>query len=185
MKKSMVLSGIVSGLMVMAAQNGWAGEPGERLRKADKNDDGLVTRGEARRATAKGYSEKKSDVNNRWEALADLNKDGKIDDGEAVSYGKKAMDANGDGKVDGTERDTFWGAKKSKVSTEVEKKFDANGDGSLEAKEAREMMKDRLALIKSEGKAKVDSPIEKEFDLDNDGIISGAEAKMLQDAVGE
>jgi hypothetical protein len=102
-----------------------------------------------------------SKVDTKWEARADKNKDGRVDKVEAHR----------------------WKRRRHQVNTSVEKKHDVNCNGYLEPQEAKEMLKDKCAIINTHGKAKVDSAIEAEYDTNKDGVIDAAEAGCLKEAL--
>lgn len=93
------------------------------------------------------------------------------------------LDRDGDGRIEPVERKAYWLSRKAKVNTPVERKYDADGDGFLSGDEAREMLRARLALVRTHGQAKVDSALEAEYDDNDDGVIDAAEAKDLAAAV--
>jgi hypothetical protein len=103
----------------------------------------------------------RSRVDNKWEKKADTNKDGRVDKAEF----------------------NRWKSSRSKVNNAVEKKYDANGDGYLQPQEAKEMLKDKHAIINTDGKAKVDSAVEAEYDTNKDGVIDAKEAEALKAAL--
>jgi len=69
------------------------------------------------------------------------------------------------------------------VDTPAEKRYDTNGDGYLSWAEGREMLKDRLAIIQTDGRAIVNNEIELEFDVNQDGVIDREEAAKLKAAL--
>lgn len=153
-----------------------------RFHHADKNKDGVVDKKEWRMEQTR-EDKQSSRVNTWWEKRADTNNDGVVDVGELASWKKlekERIDLNDDGVIDPKERRLCWRHARSKVNTELEKKYDANGDGWLEESEVRAMLKDRWQLIKTHGKTKVDSPVEAEYDTNGDGIIDSGEAENLQ-----
>ena len=129
-------------------------------RRFDADGDGVIDRDEAEAIRDALYD--LSQVDKRWEALADRNKDG---------------------RVDRTEARAFWLRRRAKVNTPVERKYDTDGDGWLTGDEARKFLEDRLRLVHTHGRAKVDSPLERDFDADGDGIISHEEAELLREAI--
>jgi hypothetical protein len=151
--------------------------------RADKNKDGLVGPREAAAAARRNrYLRARSDVDRPWEKLADTDGDGRVDGMELRVYHIKRMDANGDGVIQPAERVAYW--KRARiVDTEIERKYDRNGDGFLEWPEVRELLKDRYALIVTQGQAKVDTDFELEFDADQDGVIDKTEAAALKAAL--
>ena len=108
------------------------------------------------------------------------NKDGVVDEKERRMEMKK-IDLNGDGKIDAKEKRISWLHSRSKVNTAMELKYDTNSDGWIEADEAREMLRHRYRLIKTNGQVKVDSAIEREYDMNGDGVIDRLEAEALKD----
>jgi hypothetical protein len=150
--------------------------------RMDRNNNGRVDPIEAQKA--RDALKEASKVNRPWEAKADQNHDGRVDAVELRQFHLTVLDANGDGKVDVTERQTYWIQRKMKVNTPAEVKYDANGDGVLTGDEARDYIKDRLLLIRTEGRAKVSNPLEAEYDADNDGILQPTEAEIMKEAVG-
>ena len=117
------------------------------------------------------------------EDRADTNNDGKVDSHELSNWKKSEsgrIDLNGDGVIDAKEKRLSWRQAKSKVNTPLEKKYDANQDGWLEPSEIKNMLRDRYALIQTNGKVKVDTPIEAEYDDDGDGILNRKEAEDLK-----
>ena len=154
-----------------------------REARADKNRDGHVDPAEARFLKRDGYFRNRSDVDRPWEKDADKNNDGKVDAVELRVHHLAKLDANGDGKIDLAERRVYWTKRWRVVDTAVEKKYDKDGDGFLDWAEAREMLKDKLILIETDGKAKVDTDLELEFDTNGDGVIDKSEAPALRAAI--
>ena len=152
-----------------------------RKRRADRNRDGVV--GPRERHQAAERRKELSKVDTPREAAADRNKDGKVGPREHRAFVHKSMDKNNDGRVDLKERAGYWSAAKSGVNTPLEKKYDADGDGWLTGDEAREFMRDRLRLIRTDGRAKVSNPLERRFDADGDGIIDRDEAEAIRHAL--
>jgi Ca2+-binding EF-hand superfamily protein len=153
-----------------------------RFHHADKNKDGVVDRKEWQMEKTWEHKQK-SKVNSWWEKRADTNNDGVVDAGELAAWKKlekERLDLNHDGVIDAKERRLCWRHARSKVNTELEKKYDANGNGWLEESEVRAMLKDKRQLIQTHGKAKVDNPIEAEYDKNGDGIIDANEAENLK-----
>ncbi len=134
---------------------------GPKFKHADKNKDGVVDKKE--RVMEKKWEHKqKSKVNTWWE---------------------KRADKNADGIISPKERRLSWQHSRSHVNTALEQKYDADGNGWLEPEEAKELLRDRHTLIKTNGKAKVDSALEEEYDTDGDGIIDAAEAEALKEDI--
>ena len=156
--------------------------PAAVYKHADKNDDGIVTKKEWN--MEKNWEQRKqSQVNTWWESRADTNNDGRVDNSELAVWKKlekERIDLNGDGIIDAKEKRLSWRYVKSKVNTALEKKYDANQDGWLEASEVKNMLRDRYALIQTNGKVKVDTPIEAEYDADGDGILDLKEVEDLK-----
>jgi Ca2+-binding EF-hand superfamily protein len=133
----------------------------QKFEHADRNDDGKVDRKEMK--IEKGWErEQRSKVDKPWEIKADANKDG---------------------IVDAQEKHAFNIHTRAMVNTPIEKKYDVNSDGWLEPSEIREMLKDKHAIITTQGKAKVDSPIEEAYDTNKDGVIDSSEAIALKAAI--
>ncbi len=151
--------------------------------KADVNQDGRVGPREAAAAGRQYYLRELSVADRPWEKAADANGDGKVDVKELRVFHVSKMDVDGDGKITGIERRTYWVQKRAVVNTAAEKKYDANADGYLSWEEGRELLKDRLIVINTEGKAIVNTDLEAEFDANADGIIDRAEAPALQEAL--
>ncbi len=160
-------------------------EKGMRFKKADKNADGTIDQKEWKMEQQREH-EKRSQVNNWWEKRADTNNDGTVDKTELANWkttSKERIDLNGDGTIDAKERRLSWRHGRSKVNTDIEKRYDANGDGWLSPDEVRNLLRARAELIKTKGKAKVDSTVEEEYDGNNDGVLEAPEAQnMIQDA---
>jgi len=72
---------------------------------------------------------------------------------------------------------------RARVNTGVEKKYDKNSDGWLEPAEAKEMLRDKYTIVKTEGKAVVDTPLEADYDTNNDGVIDPKEAEAMADDI--
>ncbi|MBN2121324.1 MAG: hypothetical protein JW734_09770 [Candidatus Omnitrophica bacterium] len=169
-----------------AVFSGLAKPPKAKLKHADKNKDGVVTKSEWQKEK-EWEQDKKSNVNTWWEKKADTDADGKVSSSELSDWKaseKDKADLNDDGVVDSKEKRLSWQRSRSKVNTSEEKKYDQDGDGWLSTDEAKEMLSDRYTLIKTNGKAKVDSDIEAEYDADNDGIIDSDEAGQLKEDLG-
>ncbi len=131
----------------------------QKFKHADRNKDGSVDNREMH--MERNWERKRdSQVNTSCERKADANNDGVLSPAEKVR-------AN------------------SKVNTEAEKKYDTNGDGWLDATEGREYLKDKYAVIQTNGKAKVDSAIEQQYDVNKDGVIDAGEAGALKAALEE
>ena len=163
-----------------------AGPRIQRLRHADRNRDGVVDRKEWR---MEKHWERSHDhrANTWWEKRADTNGDGFVDDHELNAWKNLAderIDINNDGYIDAKERRLCWRHARSRVNTALEQKYDLNSDGWLEPAEVKELLKDRYALINTDGKAKVDTAIEAEYDTNDDGIIDSEEAKALKEDLG-
>lgn len=153
---------------------------GPRGHHADKNKDGMVDHKEVQ--MQKAEHKEKACVNTKWEARADTDNDGVVEPVEAKEMKetmKEKFDLNNDGVVDKTEKMVSWQHSRAKVNTLLEQKYDANNDGWLEPVEAKELVKDRYELIKTDGKAKADTDIEKEYDTNKDGILDQGEAKAM------
>ncbi|HOW43324.1 MAG TPA: hypothetical protein P5110_02390 [Candidatus Omnitrophota bacterium] len=106
---------------------------------------------------------------------ADRNDDGKVDRKELhmeQSWQQRHLD-NNSSPVPARLSD------KARATTVVEQKYDANQDGVLERAEARQMVKDRYEIIKTQGKAKVDSAIETQYDVNHDGVLDRSEAAAM------
>ncbi len=128
-----------------------------------------------------------SSVEARWRKKADTNGDGQIDKRELAAWEKlkkESIDENKDGIIDGKERRRYWRHSRSRVNTDQEKKYDLNSNGWLESNEAKKLLQDRHAAVKSTGKAKVETEIEADYDSDGNGIIDSNEAKDLKGDLG-
>lgn len=178
---TMALADAVSQVPPRVRQRAKVNTPREA--RADKNKDGHIDPAEAKFIKRDAYLRNRSDVDRPWEKDADKNDDGKVDAVELRAFHISKLDANGDGHVDPAERRLYWTKKWRVVDTAIEKKYDKDGDGFLDWTEAREMLKDRLVLIQTDGKAKVDTDIELEFDANGDGVIDKAEAPALRAAI--
>jgi hypothetical protein len=153
-----------------------------KFEHADRNDDGKISKKEWK---MEEHWEKSHDnkVNTAWETKADTDGNGKVDAQELSSWKqleKDKIDLNNDGEIDAKERRLAWRNAKSMVSSSLEKKYDANNDGWLEASEAKDMLKDKYLLVKTDGKAKVDNTLEAEYDSNKDGIIDYSEAQQMK-----
>lgn len=162
------------GLQTAQARPRWFG-------RADKNNDGVVTKREAH--VDRVQTHERARVNRPWEARADKNNDGHVDKAEFHKYRAKVMDTDGNGKISKDEQRAFWHSWSCKVDSDVERKYDTNKDGILTYNEARVLMEDRLAVIRTDGKAIVNTPLEAEFDANDDGIIDAEEAEELKIAL--
>lgn len=151
--------------------------------RADKDNDGVVEPREAAKLNSAHYIRNASVVDRPWEATADANNDGRVDRAELHSYHLGIMDADHNGTISPAERKLHWSKKHAVVNTPVEKKYDTNGDGYLSWEEGREMLKDRLAIIRTNGRAIVNNELEMEFDANKDGVIDSTEAASLKEAV--
>jgi len=159
-----------------------AGMTKQEFKHADKNKDGTVDKKEYK--MKQQQEEKLRKVNNWWEKRADTNGDGVVSSDELSSWKKlekEKIDLNGDGTIDAKEQRMCWAHARSRVNTDVEKKYDANGDGWLEPSEVKQLLQDKQTLIKTNGKAKVDTQIENEYDTNNDGVIDASEAGALKE----
>ncbi len=152
--------------------------------KADKDDSGTISKEEYRKASTHNYLKNRSEVDKKWEAKADVDGSGSVSGAEYKKFRNTQMDKDGSGSVSKQERDNYWKQRKSRANTDREKKYDADGDGYLDGDEAKEMLRDRLRIINTQGRAKVDGALEREFDANDDGIIDRAEAAAMKDAVG-
>ena len=96
-------------------------------------------------------------------------------------------DKNDDGAVDNKEihMEKKWEQKKaaenrSFVNSPAEKRYDIDGNGWLDSKETKALLKDKYAIIQTDGKAKVNTAIETKYDANKDGVIDAAEAEAMQ-----
>ena len=173
---------------VLYAKNG-----GKKFKHADRNKDGVISPKEfhkekkweekERKERKIKKVEKANKKLNWWEKRADTDGDGIVDKKERSAWKKlqkERIDMDGDGVISPKERRLCWRHARSRVNTNLEKKYDANKDGWLESAEVREMLNAKQALIKSKGKAKVDSTIEEEYDINKDGTLDKKEAKVLR-----
>lgn len=108
-------------------------------------------------------------------AKVDRNQDGVIDAKEMQ------MDRSREKRREHYEERRAWRMRKSKVNTAVEARYDANGDGWLQPEEARELVRSRYELVKTNGKAKVDTGLEAKYDANGDGVIEYSEAVIMQE----
>jgi Ca2+-binding EF-hand superfamily protein len=165
---------------------GYAGPPPDaRFRHADRNKDGAIDEKESR-MERKWELQHRSKVNRWWEKRADTNGDGRVDPDELSAWKKlekERIDLNKDGVIDAGERRLCWRHARSKVNNILEKRYDKNNNGWLEEDEVKEMLKDRLAIIKSKGKARVDTDIEAEYDTNKDGVLDQEEAAILKEDI--
>ena len=153
--------------------------------RLDKDNDGVVEPKEVREARIAAYLKNRSDVNTKWETFADVNKDGKVSPAELRAFHLSVLDRDGDGKIDAAERRQFWLLHKIKVLTDIQRKYDVNADSWLTGDELREYLKDRLLVIRTDGKAIVNTDIERQFDSNGDGVLDPEEAKLLKETVGD
>lgn len=164
----------------------WAGRaappPAARARHADRNKDGVVTPREANKERQWEHQQK-AIVSQPWEARADADHDGRVEPAEVRGYRLRVIDADHDGKITVAERRVYWVGWRAAVNTDVERKYDANHDGILEWVEAREMLRDRLRIIETDGRAIVNTDLEREFDDNGDGVIDRDEAAELKAAL--
>ena len=151
--------------------------------RADKDNDGVVEPREAARMNSAHYFRTASAVDRPWEVAADVNKDGRVNRAELHAYHLGIMDADHNGIITPDERRNHWIKKHAVVDTPAEKRYDTNGDGYLSWAEGREMLKDRLAIIQTDGRAIVNNEIELEFDVNQDGVIDREEAAKLKAAL--
>lgn len=152
--------------------------------KADKDDDGTLSKEEYRKAATHNYVKNRSEVDKKWEVKADADGSGAVSGKEYKTFRNTQMDRDGSGTVSKAERDRYWKRRKSRANTDREKQYDADGDGTLNGDEAKEMLRDRLRVINTHGRAKVDGDLEREFDANGDGIIDRGEAAEIKKAVG-
>lgn len=184
LRKICLIVGMLA-LVLLTSQNNLFAWPS--FKRADRNKDGVVDKKEyklEKKVEAKQELKQRAKVNSWWESRADTNKDGKVDATELAAWKtlqKERIDTDGDGVISPKERRLSWRHARSKVNSELEKKYDANGDGWLETAEVKTMLQDKATLVKTQGKARVDSAIEKEYDADNDGIISTQEAEVMRE----
>jgi len=145
-------------LFVSLASASWAQVP-ERVKHADRNKDGVVDR-------------KEIVMENKWEhkQRAKVN-----------TPAEKKLDVDHDGVVEPKEARLGWKKARAKVNTPIEQKYDKNGNGWLEPDEAREMLRDKMLLIKTNGKAKVDTELEAKYDTNKDGILDPDEAAVMEE----
>lgn len=151
--------------------------------RADKDNDGVVEPREAARLNSAHYLRNASVVDRPWEATADANNDGRVDRAELHTYHFGVMDADHNGVISPEERKLHWRKQHAVVNTPAEKKYDTNADGYLSWEEGREMLKDRVAIIQTNGRAIVNNELEMEFDANKDGVIDRTEAAQLKDAI--
>jgi hypothetical protein len=151
--------------------------------RADRNQDGVVEPREAARMNSIHYFRNCSLVDRPWEAAADINKDGRVDRSELHLYHQAKLDADHDGVISLEERRVYWIHKNAVVNTPEERRYDTNKDGYLSWQEGREMLKDRLIIINTDGRAVVTNELEFEFDANKDGVIDREEAKRLKDVL--
>ncbi len=127
MKTAITLAALALAGASFGAQAAESGARGERLRKADANGDGLVSREEAKAAPrlAKHFDE------------IDANKDGQVSPEEMRAFHEKRhaehwkrLDANGDGQVSKAEAQ----ASAPRLFENFES-LDANKDGQLSREE--------------------------------------------------
>lgn len=122
---------------------------------------------------------------------ADKNKDGYVDTREMKTWERKQdskvdtawenrADLNNDGRVDATEKQ-LYDHKKPQAMTLTEQQYDSDHNGILDSEEAKLLLQDKYALIKTNGNARVDSPIEAAYDLNKDNIIDKQEAEKLRE----
>lgn len=104
-------------------------------------------------------------------AKVDRNKDGVIDKKEIKMEKSRER----------YEERRAWKIRKAKVNSAVEAKYDANGDGWLQPSEARELVRSRYELVKTNGKARVDTELEAKYDANGDGVIEYNEAVAMQE----
>ena len=69
------------------------------------------------------------------------------------------------------------------MNTDLERKYDADGDGYLEWAEGRELLRDRLRVVETDGRAVVNTDTEREFDADGDGVIDRDEAAAIREVL--
>ena len=204
-KKYMPAIIFISGVLFLVSAAYAKSDKGQQFRRVDRNSDGAIDKKEWRiekqrenrnqerleertqdrlqdKKEEKAENKERSKVNNWWEKRADTNNDGTVDADELAAWKKlekERMDLNNDGVIDAHEKGLSWRHARSKVNTELEKKYDANSDGWLEPAEVKQLLQDKATLIKTKGKAKVDNAIEAAYDSNGDGIIDASEAKNL------
>lgn len=74
-----------------------------------------------------------------------------------------------------------WKTDRTKVGSPVEKKYDTNGDGWIDPAEAKVILKNKQAEVKTQGQAKVETAVEKGYDTNKNGVISREEADAMED----
>lgn len=149
----------------------------------DRNKDGVVGAKEAQVLQNKLYTRRCMFADRPWEKVADRNNDGFVDIIEIRTYHVGQMDQNKDGKIGPVERKAYWAKNRAFVDTAVERRHDHDKNGILSWPEIRDLLRDRAAVVKTDGKAVVNSDIEAEFDLDGDGVLGPKEADAMQDAI--
>lgn len=169
---------VVAGAEWAQARPWW----GARRRHADKNNDGVVTPAE-RHLERRWEARHRAKVNSPWEQKVDVNNDGWVEPAEVHGWRYRVIDTDHNGIITVAENRTYWAGWKGAVNTDLERKYDANGDGYLEWPEGRELLKDRLRVIETDGRAVVNTDIEREFDADGDGVIDREEADAIREVL--
>lgn len=184
MNTSIMAAAGVTFLLSMACSDVAQARPwwGARRRHADKNNDGVVTPAE-RHLERRWEARHRAKVNSPWEQKVDVDNDGWVEPAEVHAWRYKAIDADHNGVITPVENRAYWVAWKGVVNTDLERKYDANGDGYLEWPEGRELLKDRLRVVETDGRAVVNTDIEREFDADGDGVIDREEADAIREVL--
>ncbi len=154
----------------------------KKLRHADRNKDGVITRKEWQMEKKWEHRQHLKKVNTWWERMADTDGNGIVDEKELSAWKKlekEKIDLNADGVISAKERRLCWRHARSRVNNPLEEKYDINSDGWLEPSEVKNLLRDKYLLVKTKGKAKVDTALEAAYDSDENGIIDPQEAKQM------
>ena len=151
--------------------------------KIDKNNNGIVQPKEAVAARSNRYLKNGSEVDKKWEEGADTDGDGVISREELKVERQDRFDRNDDGTVTRREIAKTATIRTKRVDTKHEEKYDADGNGFIDKSEGKEMLRDRLRVINTNGRAKVNTELEQQFDANGDGVIDREEAVALREAV--
>ena len=129
--------------------------------------------------------DKNDEADKWWQAWADTNRDGSLDDQELQAWKnleKERIDSNKDGQIDDNEKRLVWKLLPAPITTEQERKFDADESGWLDPDEARKLLFRRVEFIfETNCKGAIKTGLEEFYDSNQDGVIDLEEVKILRE----